>query len=196
MRALCLLAVTFFPLSTQAATYEIDPAHTSISFRVKHLVTKVSGRFDKFFGKFDYEKGHPEAWKVETHIDAASINTNVGNRDTHLRGADFFDVEKCPEVVFKSTKVTNVKGDTAKLHGDLTMHCVTKPVVLDLVVAGEAKDPQGHTRFGAAATGRISRKEWGLTWNKALESGGLFVGDDVDLDIEVEAVRKGSAPKQ
>jgi polyisoprenoid-binding protein YceI len=188
MKYLVALAVSVVLAGSAAAkTFELDPQHSSVSFKIRHLVTKVSGRFEKFSGTVEYEKGKPQSWKANAEIDAASINTNVSPRDKHLRSADFFDVDKCPKLAFKTTSVTDVKGDSAKLHGDLTMHCVTKPVILDLQVGGEAKDPWGNERLGASATGKISRKEWGLSWNKALEAGGALVGDEVELDIEIEA---------
>jgi polyisoprenoid-binding protein YceI len=188
MKYLMALAVlTGLVGMASAKTFEIDPQHSSVSFKIRHLVTKVSGRFEKFSGTIDYEKGKPQSWKATADIEAASINTNVAPRDKHLKSADFFDVEKCPKIAFKTTSVSDATGDSAKLHGDLTMHCVTKPVTLDLQIGGEAKDPWGNARLGASAAGKINRKDWGLTWNKALEAGGALVGDEVELELEIEA---------
>ena len=174
-----------------AKTYEIDPAHSSVSFKIRHLVGRVRGRFEKFSGTVDYEKGKPAAWKAQADIETASIDTSVSKRDDHLRNPDFFDAEKCPKISFKSRKVGDVKGGSAKLYGELTMHCVTKPVILDFQISGETKDPWGNLRLGASATGTLHRKDWGLTWNKALEAGGVLVGDDVELELDIEL----TAPK-
>lgn len=180
--ALIVVSAALTAASASAKTYEIDPAHSSVSFRVRHLVTKVRGRFDKFSGSIEYDKGAPETWKAAVEIDPASINTNVSKRDAHLRSADYFDVEKCSTMSFKTTKVDEVKGDSAKLHGELTMHCVTKPVTLDVQIGGEEKDPEGRVHFGASATGKINRKDWGVS------SGGVVLGEDVELELDVEAL--------
>ena len=184
-----VLAAAALAAPLRAETYNIDPAHSGITFKVRHLVTKVAGRFEKYSGSFDYVPGKPEAWKAQAKIDAASINTNVEPRDKHLRSADFFDVEKCPAIEFQTKEITNVQGDKAKLHGDLTMHCVTKPVTLDLEIGGVAKDPWGGTRAGATATTTINRKDFGLGWNKALEAGGFLVGDDVEITLDIEGTQ-------
>lgn len=175
----------------QAETYQIDPVHSSVIFRVRHMVvSRVTGRFEKFTGAFGYEPDNPKAWNAEAEIDAASINTNVQKRDDHLRSADFLDVQKCPKILFKSTGVTGVVGNRARLHGDLTIHCVTRPVALDLEIGGVTQDPWGNQRAGAAATTHINRKDFGLTWNKALETGGLVVGEEVEITLEVEGIAK------
>lgn len=184
----CALAVA---APAQAKTYEIDSEHSGITFTIRHLVSKVRGRFDNLSGTFDFEPGKPDTWKAQAEIEAASINTNVSARDKHLRGEDFFDVEKCPKLSFKSTKVTNVKGKKGRLHGEMGIHCVTKPVVLDLEIGEEATDPWGNVKFGAQATGAINRKDFGLNWNKALEAGGVLVGDEVLIEIMIEASPKG-----
>lgn len=184
-----------FAAAAQAAradVYEIDSSHSNIGFRIKHLVGKVPGRFTKFSGTISYEPGKPETWKTEAKIHAGSINTDNEKRDGHLRTAEFFDTEKCPDITFKSTKVTDVKDNTAKLHGDLTMHCVTKPIVLDLEIAGTAKDPWGNAKAGFAATGTVNRKDFGIVWNKTLDAGGLMLGEDVAIALDIEA---GVKPK-
>jgi polyisoprenoid-binding protein YceI len=149
----------------------------------------VTGHFDKFAGTFSYEAGKPQAWKAEATIDAASVNTGIEKRDNHLRTPDFFDAQKFTALVFKSTGVTDVQGDKAKLHGDLTMHGMTKPVVLDLEIAGVVKDPMGTgNRAGATATGHVSRADFGIGPTSGPMAGA--VGTDVEITIEIEGVSK------
>ena len=173
-----------------AETYQIDPVHSDVRFSVSHMVGKVSGRFGKFEGTVDYVKGDPKAWKVEAHIEAASIDTNNEDRDKHLRAADFLETDKHPTIAFKSTKVAGLKGDKAKLHGELTLHGVTKPVVLDLELGGVVKAPWGNQRAGATATTKINRKDYGIVWNKVLDGGGLVVGEEISITLEIEGVVK------
>jgi polyisoprenoid-binding protein YceI len=173
----------------QAAEYTIDPNHSSVSFRVKHVIGKVVGHFDKFSGTFNYETGKPQTWSAMASIDANSINTGIEKRDNHLRSADFFDVQKFPTLAFKSTNVADTQGDKAKLHGDLTIHGVTKPIVLDLDIAGTAKDPMGKgTRAGATATGHVNRLDFGVGPASGPMAG--MVGNDVDITIEIEGASK------
>lgn len=172
-----------------AASYTIDPEHSTVSFKIRHLFSKVAGTFNKFEGTIDYEPGKPETWKTQATIDANSIDTNVEQRDNHLRTKEFFEVEKYPSITFTSTKVTDATEKSAKLHGDLTIHGITKPVVLDLAVHGVGEDPWGNTRSGFTATGKIDRKEFGITWNKPVV-GGVMLGDEVDLILEVEGLLK------
>ena len=176
--------------AVRADTYEIDASHSQVGFRIKHLVGKVPGRFTGFSGTIDFTPGKPESWKVDAKIDPATINTDNAKRDGHLKAPDFFDVAKFPGMSFKSTKVTDVKGEKAKLHGDLTMHGVTKAVVLDLELGGTAKDPYGNTRAGFTATGTINRKDFGITYNAVLDNGGLMLGEDVAISLDIEAVLK------
>lgn len=187
---LSILVALALAAPVRAATYEIDAGHSSVGFRIKHLVGKVSGRFQKFEGTFDYVPGKPGAWKATASIDAASIDTSNPKRDEHLRGADFFDAEKCPKLRFASKSATVGKGGKGKLTGDLTLHCATKPVTLDLEVNGPAPDPWGNERAGATATGKLNRKDFGMTWNKTLDKGGLMIGDEVEIQIEIEGVAK------
>ena len=177
--------------SAWAATYTVDADHTAIGFTIRHLLSNVQGTFDAFEAAFEYVPEHPEQWKANATIQATSINTRVSKRDTHLRSKDFFDVETYPTITFTSTEVTDVTPTSAKLHGLLTIHGVEKPVVLDVQLHGEAKDPWGHIRAGVTARTRINRKEFGLTWNKALETGQLLVGEEVDVTLEVEGIRQG-----
>ena len=189
---LLLLAGFLSAQSARAATYTIDVDHSAVTFKIRHLVSKVQGAFNQFEGTFDYEPGKPELWKAGAVIQAASIDTNVAARDKHLRSADFFDVEKFPTLTFKSTHVENVMETSAKLHGLLTIHGVEKPVVLDLEIHGVGKDPWGNVRAGFTATTTVNRKDFGVIWNKALETGGVLVGDEVEITIEVEGQPKES----
>jgi polyisoprenoid-binding protein YceI len=198
MRKILALAAVFSLAvpALRAETYEIDSSHSQVGFRIKHLVGKVSGRFTKFSGTVDYTPGKPGSWKVDATIDPASINTDNERRDGHLKAPDFFDVAKYPTMTFKSTKVTDVKGDTAKLHGDLTMHGETKPVVLDLEIGGVAPDPRGGSRAGFSATGVIKRKDFGITWNKNLDAGGTMLGEDVSISLDIESVLKAPSKEK
>jgi polyisoprenoid-binding protein YceI len=189
MRRSLILAVLLIGLSgvVRAETFSIDPYHSSVSFKVKHVIGKVTGQFSKFSGTFNYEDGQPAAWSAEASIDAASVNTGIDKRDTHLRSPDFFDIQKYPTLTFKSTGVTDVEGDKAKLHGDLTMHGVTKPIVLDLEIAGIAKDPMGKgNRAGATASGHVNRLDYGV--GPATGPTASMVGNDVEITIETEGV--------
>ena len=191
MKRLILAAALAAAASPAAAeTYEIDGDHSSISFRVRHLVGKVTGKFTRYEGHFDYEEGKPKSWKANAVIETASIDTGVEARDKHLRQADFFDAARCPKIEFKSTKVSDVAGNKAKLYGDLTMRCVTKPIVLELELGGVAKDPWGNVKAGATATGKINRTDWGLEWNKKVETGGVLVGEEIELTLEIEGTVK------
>lgn len=174
-----------------SAHYEIDASHSTIGFAIKHMVvSKTRGKFEKFSGSFDFDKDKPASWKTQSTVDVASVNTSDKKRDDHLRSPDFFDAQKYPTMTFKSLKVTDVKGSSAKLHGDLTIHGVTKPVVFDLEIGGLVTDPWGNKRAGFSAKTKIARKDFGLTWNKVLDTGGLAVGDEVEIELEVEGIQK------
>ena len=180
-------------------TLEGDPAHTSAGFSVKHMVvTTVRGEFTKVNSTLHWNRDDPTKSAVDLKIDAASINTNNEKRDGHLKSADFFDAQKCPEITFKSNKVQKESADKYKVSGDLTMHCTTKPVTLDVAFTDQpVKTPFGTTVYAASATGKIKRSDWGLNWNKALESGGVIVSDEVKLDVDVEFIAKpGDAKKE
>lgn len=185
-----LLAVLFTASPAFAATYTIDPDHSTVGFKIRHLLSNVRGTFDRFEGKFEYEPGKPEAWSAEAVIQAAGINTHVKQRDEHLRSADFFDAAKYPTLTFKSESVTDATETAAKLHGVLSLHGVEKPVVLDLEIHGVANDPWGNTRAGFTATTKINRKDFGLAWNQVLEKGQLLVGEDVEITLEVEGIKQ------
>ena len=178
----------YLPRTALATTYKVDPEHTSVSFRVRHLFTQVTGRFDKFEGQIVFDPAHLDQLKVQGSIDAASVNTNVEERDKDLRSARFFDVDKFPKISFVSTSITEVAADkkSGKLNGKLTIHGVEKPVVLEVSFGGQGKDPWGNVRAGFSAHTTINRKDFGLTWNEKLETGGVLVGDEIQIEIEAE----------
>lgn len=175
-------------------TYQIDPVHSSIQFSVRHLmISNVRGTFTGVKGTVVYDAANPAATTVEAEIDASTINTLDQNRDTHLRSADFMDVEKYPAMKFKSSKA-EAGGNGLKLTGDLTIHGVTKPIVLAVEeITPEGKDPWGKTRVGTTAKTKLKRSDFGLTWNAALETGGVVVGDELKLDFELELVKEQAA---
>ena len=188
------LALAALAAPAGAASYKIDPAHSSVTFTVAHMaISKVHGRFDKFSGTLDYTPGETKTWKTEAVIETASINTSAADRDNHLRSPDFFNAEKFPAMTFKSVKVSGVKGMKGKVHGELTLMGVTRPVVLEVEASGPATDPWGNERLGAVATTAINRKDFGLVWNKVLETGGLLVGEKVNITLELEFVKEKTA---
>jgi polyisoprenoid-binding protein YceI len=174
-----------------ASNWNIDPTHSAIHFAVRHMVvSKTRGRFAAWSGKILFDPEKPTASSVEVTIDPASIDTADAQRDGHLRSPDFFDVEKFPTASFKSTRIEREGGDRFRVTGDLTLHGVTRPVVLNATYEGTGKDPWGGERAGFSASLTIDRKDFGLEWNKALETGGLLVGEKVELTLEVEAVKQ------
>lgn len=175
-----------------APAYQIDSAHSSASFSIKHLmVTNVRGQFSKVTGTVKYDRQNPASSFVDATIDVSTIGTQEEKRDAHLKSADFFDTARFPTMRFVSKRVMPAGPGKLKLLGDLTIHGVTRQVTLDVDgPAPEMKDPWGMARTGASATTRISRKDFGLTWNKALETGGVVVGDEVLIAVDVALVRK------
>lgn len=170
-----------------AGSFTLDRAHSAVEFKVKHMmISKTRGEFGDFTASFDFEPGEPESWRVEATIQAASLDTRNEDRDKHLRSEEFLFVEKYPTITFVSTGVEMVGDREAKLAGDLTIRGVTRPVVLDLEVRGMVDDPWGNTKAGFAVSGKINRKDFGLTWHKVLETGGLVVSDEVEIIIEIE----------
>src|SRR6188768_771395 len=171
-------------------TWNIDTSHSGIHFSVRHMViAKVRGAFDRFSGVVELDEANPEASKVSVRIEAASIDTREEKRDAHLRSADFFDVEKYPELTFTSTKIEKLGGDDYRVTGDLTIHGVTKEVVLDAESLGAGKDPWGNDRIAFSAKTAVNRKDFGLTWNQALETGGVLVGEKIEISLDVQAVK-------
>ena len=178
----------------EKTTWNLDPAHTSIEFAVKHMMfTTVRGRFKQFTGTVEADEQNPGQSRVQVEIDASSIDTGVADRDAHLKSADFLDVEKHPIITFRSKRVegaTAKEGDRFRLVGDLTIRGTTMEVTLDCEYEGRGKDPWGGERAGASATGKIDRREWGLRWNQALETGGILVANEVKIECEVQAVKQ------
>jgi polyisoprenoid-binding protein YceI len=188
---------TTAPVSAQDITeWDIDSAHTGAHFSVKHLmVSTVRGQFRKVTGKVWLDDAQPARSRLEVQIDAASLETGEPKRDGHLRSADFFDVEKFPTLAFKSTNIER-KGDEFLVTGELTMHGVTKKLLLTVETLTPAtKDPYGRVVRGVSATGKLNRKDWGLGWNAPLETGGVLVGEEVKLQIDAELVAKAPSAK-
>jgi len=171
--------------------WDIDPSHTSIGFTVRHMVfAKVHGQFAKFKGSIEIDRERPENSAVAATIEAGSIDTHEEKRDGHLRSPDFLDVERFPEIAFRSTGVRRGQGEKLQVVGDLTIRGVTRPVTLDAELLGEAKDPFGNARAGFTARTSLDRKDYGLKWNQVLEAGGVLVGDRVDIELDVQAIRR------
>ena len=193
-RALLALPLAFAvsaPAVASASTWTIDTAHSNVGFKVRHMmVSNTRGQFDKFEGTIELDDKNLTKSKVSVSIDAASVNTDNQKRDDHLRGPDFFDVEKFPKLTFESTKIKKA-GSGYKVTGKLTIHGVTKTVTLNVdELTKPIKDPWGGTRRGLTASTKINRKDFGLTWNNVLEAGGVAVGDTVTISLEVELVKK------
>jgi polyisoprenoid-binding protein YceI len=186
--ATVLLAV---PALAGASTWNIDADHSNIQFKVRHLmVSNVKGVFGKVQGTVNIDDKNITKSKVAVTIDTESISTGVVKRDEHLKSADFFDVAKFPTMTFVSTKVARHGKDKLRVTGDLTLHGVTRPVQLDVEgPSADSKDPWGKTRRGVSATTKINRKDFGLVWNKALETGGVVVGDEITISLEVEMIK-------
>jgi polyisoprenoid-binding protein YceI len=186
--SLALLA----PLNAISATYNLDPFHSTIQFKVKHLmITNVTGVFEKFKGSVVIDEKDITKSKVEVSIEMPSINTNIAKRDEHLRGVDFFDVAKFPTMTFVSTRVEKVGPDKLKVTGNLTIKGVTKPVVLNVDgPTGEIKSPQGDVKRGASATTSINRSDFGVSWSKKLDGGGVVVAEEVYISIDTELAKQ------
>jgi polyisoprenoid-binding protein YceI len=176
---------------TSVSTWNLDPAHSAAEFKVKHMmISNVKGHFAKLSGKLTLDESDLTKSGVEASIEAASIDTREAQRDAHLKSADFFDVEKFPTLSFKSSRITRVHEGELAVEGDLTIHGVTRKVVFKAEgPTPPAKDPWGNTRVAISATTKINRKDFGLTWNAALETGGILVGDEVSITLDVEFVK-------
>ncbi len=171
-------------------SWKIDASHSQITFSVRHMmISNVHGRFENFTGEVDFNEADPTKSSVDITIDPATINTRDEKRDGHLRSPDFFDVAKFPTVTFKSTRIQKVDDNHGIIYGDLTIRGVTREVALTTEYAGQSAI-WGRTSAGFDASTRINRKQWGLTWNAALESGGMLVGDDININIELEIVKE------
>lgn len=176
------------PVAAGAATWTIDPNHSSVGFKVRHFFSKVSGEFQSFQGTIQYDPDRPGAGSVEVVIDAASVNTNNAKRDGHLQTEDFFWVERDPEITFKSTGVEAADDGAFLVTGLLGMRGVEKEVVLNAEFLGAGPDAWGGTRAGFTASTTVNRKDWGIEWNQALDHGGVMLGDDVEIQLDIEAI--------
>jgi polyisoprenoid-binding protein YceI len=177
-------------------TWQLDPTHSGVDFAVKHMMfTTVRGKFKDLTGTIELDSDVPANSTINVEIAAASIDTGVADRDAHLRSADFLDVDKFPTLTFRSRRVEGSlakEGDAFRVIGDLTIHGTTKEVTLEGTYEGSGKDPWGGTRAGARVSTKIDRRDWGLTWNQALETGGILVANDVRIEIEVQAVKSAA----
>ncbi|HNT25178.1 MAG TPA: YceI family protein [Anaerolineales bacterium] len=172
-------------------SWKIDPAHSEINFTVRHMmISNVRGRFEKFDGLVEGDEKNIANSTVDVQIEVGSINTKEAQRDAHLRSADFFNAEAFPYMTFKSSRVEALDASHGRIYGDLTIRDVTKEVVLDVEYSGMAKSPWGTESAGFTATTTINRKDWGLVWNVALETGGVLVGEEVKINIEVELIKQ------
>lgn len=188
----CLLLLVLGAAAPLSATdtYAIDKGHSSVEFRVRHFASKVNGRFGDFEGTIQADPTKPEASAVTFTIKSASIDTNNGKRDDDLRSPNFFEAAKFPEITFKSTKMTATGKDQYAVTGTLTMHGVSKEVTLPVTYLGSAKDPWGNQRASFELNTKLNRKDYGIDWNKTLDSGGLMLSEDVDVTIDLETIRK------
>ena len=175
-------------------TWQVDGAHSAVNLTVRHMViSKVRGRFTKWSAKLALDTADLARSAVEVEIDAASIDTGVADRDAHLRSPDFLDVAKYPVLRYRSRRVEVLPGDRLRVVGDLTIRATTREVPLEIEYGGQGKDPWGNQRAGFTATASLNRKDFGLTWNQALETGGVLVADRVDVEIELQAIRQAAA---
>ena len=175
-------------------SWQVDGTHSAVGLTVRHMViSKVRGRFSRWSAKLDLDPADLAKSSVAVEIEAASIDTGVADRDAHLRSPDFLSAEQYPTLRYASRRVEVVSPDRLRVVGDLTIRGVTREVVLDVEYGGEGKDPWGNTRVGFTATASLNRKDFGLTWNQALETGGVLVADRVDVEIELQAIRQAAA---
>ncbi len=190
-KAMFTAAIMVLPSLATATTWNIDADHSNVGFSVSHLmVSHVKGNFNKYSGIVDINDKDITKSKVDVTIDASSINTNVQKRDEHLKSADFFDVAKYPTLTFVSKKWTKAAKGALNVTGDLTIHGVTKSVVLEVSpFSKEIKDPWGNIRRGTSASTTIMRKDFGLVWNQALETGGVAVGEEINISLDVELIK-------
>ena len=186
-----LVFLATVPLFAAPETYTVDKVHSSVEFKIHHLVGNVVGKFNDFAGVVNIDRANPAASSVEFTIQAASIDTGTPDRDKDLRSSSFFDVEKFPTLTFKSTKIAPTKTkDAYDVTGDLTIHGVTKRVTIPVVFLGFGKDPWQNERAGFELNTTIDRKDYGITWQKALDQGGFVLGDEVKISIDLETIKK------
>jgi polyisoprenoid-binding protein YceI len=177
-------------LATATRTFGIDKAHSEVMFRVRHLVTHVRGRFSDFDGVLEFDEARPEQSRISFTVQAASIDTNQADRDRHLRSEDFFFAERFPTLTFASTGVHRVGTNRFRVSGDLTIRDVSRPIALDVSYLGMATDPWGNLKAGFEAEATLNRRDFGLTWNAALETGGFLLGDEVKVMLAIQAQAK------
>jgi len=195
MKTLLSLVLVLVSGIAIAKDYKVDPDHSSIEFKIKHMTSKVSGAFREFSGEFVYDEAKPEAFKLNATIKADSIDTRNAKRDEHLKSPDFFDTKKFPTLTYAGKSAKKIADKKYKVEGDLSMHGVTKPVSLDVEVTEEAVNPWGLKVTGGTATGKLMRKDFGLIWNKALDHGGFVLGEEVEITLNLEVVeKKAEAP--
>ena len=187
--ALLFGAIAAAPLSA-ADTYAVDKGHSSVEFRIRHFASRVHGRFSDFEGSIQADPAKPEASSVAFTIKTASIDTNNPHRDDDLRSDHFFDVAKFPEIRFQSSKMSATGKDQYAVTGTLTMHGISKEVTLPVTYLGSMKDPRGNERASFELNAKLNRKDWGIDWNRTLDSGSLMLSDDVEITIDLETVRK------
>jgi polyisoprenoid-binding protein YceI len=171
------------------STYTIDKAHSEVTFQVRHLVTRVRGHFTNFSGTIQFDEAQPEKSSISFSVDTASIDTSAADRDAHLRGDDFFAVDKHPAITFASSKVTKKSGEQFTVEGTLTIRNTAKVLTVPVTFLGAAKDPWGNARVGFEGEITVNRKEFGLNWNAALETGGFLVGDEVKISVSLQAIQ-------
>jgi polyisoprenoid-binding protein YceI len=174
--------------ATAVRTFAIDPTHSEVGFQVRHLLTRVRGRFTKFGGAIQFDEAHPEQSSLTVSIDTASIDTGTPDRDAHLRSGDFFDVEKYPAITFASARITRRSGEQFDVEGTLAIRDKAQAITLPVAYLGKAVDPWGNQRLGFETEITINRKDFGLNWNAALETGGFLVGDEVKIAVSLQAV--------
>ena len=177
------------PAMAEVHTYMVDPDHTTVGFSVRHMFTNLHGQFNNFSGTFQMDPDTGQVTAVKAVVETTSVDTDHEKRDNHLRSADFFNVEKYPAMTFTGKVFKPVDGGT-EITGDFTLLGVTKPLTLKAKFLGAGADPFGNTRAGLSASGRINRKDFGMEFNKVLDSGGLMIGDEVDINLEVEGIQK------
>lgn len=194
MHKLLIATALLTAVSAHAAEYTVDPDHSSIGFKVRHLgISSVAGQFADVSGNFTFDPKNIKAASAQAKIAAKSVDTQQAKRDEHLRSPDFFAAEQFPEISFTSKEITAVDGNEFKVLGDLTIRGQTRPVTLDAEYQGSATDPWGNERIAIEAETTINRKDWGLTWNKLTEAGSIVVGEDVKITLEIQGIKKKSA---
>lgn len=187
---LLVVVILGAPFASHGAAYTIDAGHSTVEFSIKHLLSLVKGRFNTFEGTFNFDDAKNTASNLSIKIKTTSIDTNNAKRDEHLRGSDFFEVEKYPEIKFTSNKVESIAKNKFRVQGILTINGTAKPIVLSVEYLGSLKDPWGNTKAAFTAETTINRKEFGIEYNKVLDSGGLLLGDEVSISINVEATKE------